>query len=238
MPFIELEKLLYQRGQWQLKATLNLERGECLAVIGPSGAGKSTLLSLIAGFERVTSGTIRINGRDYTSAQPADRPVTSLFQEHNLFAHLSVKKNIGLGRHPGLRLEPADHHAIDQALEAVGLAGYHHRLPESLSGGERQRVALARCLCREHPLMLLDEPFAALDPALRAEMRGLIQTLIKSHALTVIMVSHHPQEAAEIATSGLFLHQGEIKAEGLMADLLEKPLLPQLQEYLGIPTEE
>ncbi|HJP26078.1 MAG TPA: thiamine ABC transporter ATP-binding protein [Arenicellales bacterium] len=234
MPFIELEALCYQREDWQLKAAFNLERGECLAVIGPSGAGKSTLLSLIAGFERLISGSIRINGRDYTTAEPADRPVTSLFQEHNLFAHLSVKKNVGLGRHPGLRLNQKDHLAIDQALEAVGLSGYHHRLPESLSGGERQRVALARCLCREHPLMLLDEPFAALDPALRSEMRGLIHQLIKSHDLTVIMVSHHPDEAAEIASSGIFLHQGELKAKGVMSDLLNNPQLPLLRAYLGV----
>ena len=198
MPFIELEALCYQREDWQLKAAFSLERGECLAVIGPSGAGKSTLLSLIAGFERLISGSIRINGRDYTTAEPADRPVTSLFQEHNLFAHLSVKKNVGLGRHPGLRLNQKDHLAIDQALEAVGLSGYHHRLPESLSGGERQRVALARGLINKPGLLLADEPTGNLDNKASDSLIELIQSLNSELGQTVVVVTHSQRIASKM----------------------------------------
>src|SRR5690606_10892987 len=138
-----------------------------------SGAGKSTLLSLIAGFDRPLSGSIHIGGEEVTRRKPADRPVTSLFQEHNLFAHLTAAENVGLGLDPGLRLSAGQQRAVAEALARVGLEGLDKRLPSQLSGGQRQRVTLARSLVRERPLLLLDEPFSALHPGLRLEVLDL-----------------------------------------------------------------
>src|SRR5262249_51735110 len=160
-------------------------RGECLAIIGPSGAGKTTLLSLLAGFEHAEGGLILIEGRDVTRLGPAERPVSMVFQEHNLFAHLTVAANVGLGIHPGLRLAADDRARVSAALAQVGLAGMESRLPSQLSGGERQRVALARTLVRNRPVLLLDEPFVALGPALRRDMLDLVNALRAARGLTV-----------------------------------------------------
>ncbi|SVD51042.1 uncharacterized protein METZ01_LOCUS403896, partial [marine metagenome] len=185
---------------------VSIEKNSCTALIGPSGAGKTTLLSLIAGFERPACGSIVVNSADITLMNPAHRPVTILFQEHNLFAHLSLAQNVGLGRHPGLRLSARDKTMVADAISAVGLLGLEDRLPDLVSGGERQRAALARCLCQDRPVLLLDEPFNSLDPALRQEMRFLVDRLRRERNLTVLLVSHNPQEAVEIAETGIFMH--------------------------------
>ena len=213
--------------------TLHADAGECLAVIGPSGAGKSTLIALIAGFERPLAGRVLIGGRDVTGLVPAERPVTTLFQEHNLFSHLDVDANVGLGIHPGLRLAAADRTRVARALADVGLAGLGRRLPGQLSGGERQRAALARSLVRNRPVLLLDEPFAALGPALRSEMLDLVDRLRRRASLTVIMVSHLPEDARRIADRVAFVHAGRVLAVGPTAALLDRPLLPELAAYLG-----
>ena len=147
------------------------------AVIGPSGSGKSTLLNLIAGFEAPQSGRVLIADIDVTALPPPARPVSMIFQENNLFAHLDVAANVGLGISPALRLTPADSERIATALGRTGLAGKDKRLPRELSGGERQRVALARALVRDRPVLLLDEPFASLGPALREEMLDLLMSV-------------------------------------------------------------
>jgi thiamine transport system ATP-binding protein len=177
MARVELDAVAFRYEDMQMRFDLQVEDGECLAVIGPSGAGKSTLLALIAGFEHAGSGSIRIGGQDVTSLHPSVRPVTMLFQDHNLFAHLDVAANVGLGVHPGLKLTTADRARVASALEQVGLSGLTERLPSQLSGGERQRVALARSLVRDRPVLLLDEPFGALGPALRREMLDLVRAL-------------------------------------------------------------
>ncbi|PJG83417.1 thiamine ABC transporter ATP-binding protein [Caviibacterium pharyngocola] len=173
---------------------LHIRAQEKVAIIGASGAGKSTLLNLIAGFETANRGHIRLNGEDHTHSEPHQRPVSILFQENNLFPHLSVGDNIALGLKPSLRLNETEKAAIRQAAEAVGLAEYLTRLPNELSGGQKQRVAIARCLLRDKPILLLDEPFSALDPALRAEMLNLIDELCRRKKLTLIIVTHQPQE--------------------------------------------
>ena len=176
-PMLELAEVTFRYEDLVMRFDLRVERGECVAVIGPSGAGKSTMLALIAGFEAPLSGRIRIEGSDVTSLPPARRPVTSLFQEHNLFPHLTAAENVGLGIDPGLRLDAAARARVSAALDHVGLTGFEARLPGQLSGGERQRVALARSLVRNRPLLLLDEPFAALGPAQRREMLDLVNAL-------------------------------------------------------------
>ena len=168
---LELSGVRFGYGDWQVTYDLAVPSGSFAALLGASGAGKSTLLSLVAGFERPTAGAIGVQGKDVTNLAPAERPVTTLFQEHNLFPHLTALQNIGLGIDPSLRLTSTQKSDISAALERVGLAGMEARLPRELSGGERQRVAIARSLVRQRPLLLLDEPFAALGPALRRDMR-------------------------------------------------------------------
>ncbi|MDU7101654.1 MAG: thiamine ABC transporter ATP-binding protein ThiQ, partial [Enterobacter sp.] len=187
---------------------------------GPSGAGKSTLLNLIAGFLQPASGSIAIDNRDFTNAPPAKRPVSMLFQENNLFTHLTVRQNIALGMHPGLRLNDAQREKLEVIAAQMGIAEFIDRLPGELSGGQRQRVALARCLVREQPLLLLDEPFSALDPALRQEMLALVQEVCQRQQLTMLMVSHSIEDAARIAPRSVVIAEGRILWDGATEALM------------------
>jgi thiamine transport system ATP-binding protein len=233
MADVDLDAAAFRYEDMQMRFDLHVEDGECLAVIGPSGAGKSTLLALIAGFERADSGAIRIAGQDVTRQHPSVRPVTMLFQDHNLFAHLDVAANVGLGIHPGLKLTAADRERVEAALAQVGLAGFAQRLPAQLSGGERQRVALARSLVRDRPVLLLDEPFAALGPALRREMLDLVRALQSDRKLTVLLVSHQPEDALYAATRTAFVHDGHVLQVGATRELLDGAAGPELRAYLG-----
>jgi thiamine transport system ATP-binding protein len=217
-----------------MRFDLAVAPGECVAIIGPSGAGKSTLLALIAGFEAPESGRILIAGEDVTARPPARRPVTSLFQEHNLFPHLSAAANVGLGIDPGLRLDAAARSRVSAALARVGLAGLEARLPGQLSGGERQRVALARSLVRNRPLLLLDEPFAALGPAQRREMLDLVNALARDRGFTVLFVSHQPEDARHAAGRVLFVEAGEIRWDGPTEEIFTPPLPGPVAAYLGV----
>ena len=231
---LELDDLTCDYEAERFSFRFSLARGLCLAVIGPSGAGKSTLLNLIAGFEAATSGRLLIDGREVTDEVPAARPVTMLFQEHNLFAHLTVAQNVGLGLDSGLRLTIADMEALQEALALVGLGGLDARLPAALSGGQRQRVALARALVRRRPLLLLDEPFSALDPGLRGEMLALVDRLRQDRGLTVVMVSHEVADARRIAERTAFVHDGRILMEDETEKLLARRDCPELQRFLGL----
>lgn len=203
-----------------MRFTLAAERGEQIAILGPSGAGKSTLLNLIAGFITPASGTILLGDEDHTRTPPARRPVSMLFQENNLFTHLTVRQNIGLGLHPGLKLNAAQREKLNEIAATMGLEALLERLPDQLSGGQRQRVALARCLVREQPLLLLDEPFSALDPALRQEMLALVQSVCRRQQLTLLMVSHSVEDAARIAERALVVAEGRIAWDGATDTLL------------------
>ena len=187
-----------------------IERGKVTAITGASGSGKSTLLNLVAGFETPDEGRISILGRHATDVPPALRPVSVIFQEHNLFAHLDIATNVGLGIDPALKLTGEDRERIERALRDVGLAGFASRLPPTLSGGERQRVALARALVRQRPILLLDEPFAALDPGLRQEMGDLLAALQEKEASTILLVTHHADDVRRLADRVLFLDDGKI----------------------------
>lgn len=230
---IDLADVTFDYGDWRMRFDLRVERGDFLVAIGPSGAGKSTLLNLIAGFDAPSGGRILLDGRDRTADAPAKRPVTTLFQDHNLFAHLTVAANVGLGRDPGLRLKPADKRAVSDALAEVGLTGFEDRLPAALSGGERQRVALARSLVRQKPILLLDEPFAALGPAQRRHMAGLVDRLRGQHGLTVLLVTHQLDEVAGTGLPAIFIEAGTIAARGTVDDFLTHPPTPEIAAYLG-----
>ena len=195
---------------------MTVDAKEVVCLLGPSGSGKTTLLNLIAGFEPPASGHIELDGLDVTVSPPGMRPVTMVFQDHNLFAHLDVKTNVGLGISPALKLTTADRERIATALGRVGLTGFEHRLPGQLSGGERQRVAIARALVRDKPVLLLDEPFAALGPALRREMLDLVAEIHREKAMTVLIVTHQPDDARHAATHTAFVHRGHVLALSLI----------------------
>ncbi|HDT2075274.1 MULTISPECIES: thiamine ABC transporter ATP-binding protein ThiQ [Enterobacter] len=197
-----------------MRFTLSARQGEMIAVLGPSGTGKSTLLNLIAGFLQPASGSIMIENHDHTRTPPARRPVSMLFQENNLFTHLTVRQNIALGMDPGLKLNDTQRQKLELIAGQMGITGFIDRLPGELSGGQRQRVALARCLVREQPVLLLDEPFSALDPALRQEMLALVQEVCQRQKLTMLMVSHSIEDAARIAPRSVVIAEGRILWDG------------------------
>jgi thiamine transport system ATP-binding protein len=210
-----------------------IAKGEFVAVIGPSGSGKSTLLSLIAGFESLQAGRIFLGGEDLTKASPSERPVTMVFQDHNTFAHLDLWTNVALGISPALKLTTPEKRSVDDALTRTGLAALGGRKPGEVSGGERQRVAIARALLRDEPILLLDEPFAALGPALRREMLDLVKELQTEKNYTVMLVSHHPEDALYAATRTAFINQGQILAFEPTRSLFRRRDLPELADYIG-----
>ncbi|MEG3135282.1 thiamine ABC transporter ATP-binding protein ThiQ [Rouxiella sp. T17] len=218
---LTLNKVTYLYEHLPMRFDLHIAAGERVAVLGPSGAGKSTLLSLIAGFLAPGMGKIEINGQDHSHTPPAKRPVSMLFQENNLFSHLTVRQNMGLGLHPGLKLDAQQKQRLEEIAAQVGLADYLDRLPSQLSGGQRQRVALARCLLRSQPVLLLDEPFSALDPALRNEMLSLLDKVCHQQQLTLLMVSHNLDDAARIAERTLLIVDGRVYYDGPTQSLID-----------------
>lgn len=229
---VELDDVAFGFDGTRMHFELAVEAGTITAVMGASGSGKTTLLNLIAGFERPQSGRILIGGADMTARPPSARPVSMVFQENNLFAHLDVAANVGLGRSPSLRLSDADRQEVSAALEHVGLGGKEKRLPGELSGGERQRVALARVLLRRRPVLLLDEPFASLGPGLRREMLTLLSDLHARIGMTILMVTHHPEDARAIAGQIAFLADGRIVAAGGAAAFFSETGPPAFRDYI------
>lgn len=230
---LTLNKVVYDYHQTPFEFDLHVEGGQILALMGASGAGKSTLLSLIAGFISPIEGDITIDGQSILSLQPHQRPLSMLFQEHNLFSHLTVAENIGLGLHPGLKLSSSQKQQINIAAEQVGIENMIMRLPQALSGGQRQRVALARCFVQPHSIWLLDEPFSALDPILRIEMLTLVKRLAVERNITVIMVTHHLNDARAIASHFAFMEQGKVLICDDINELTLQHPHPSLQAFVG-----
>ncbi len=227
-----LDNVQYTYQHELFRFDITIERGQIVSLMGPSGAGKSTLLALVAGFINPDQGDIRVDGESIVRKEPYQRPFSMLFQEHNLFAHLSVRDNISLGLHPGLKLSSEQKHQVELAAQQVGIAEYLDRLPENLSGGQRQRVALARCFVQPHPVWLLDEPFSALDPVLREEMLGLVKKLAAERGITVVMVTHHLSDAKAIASHFAFVAGGQIEALGEIGELSVTHLSEALQTFV------
>lgn len=228
---IKIDKLQIRQGDYSLSADLEI-KGGTTAIIGPSGGGKSTLLLAIAGFVELSSGDISIGAEMITNTPPAKRPVTLLFQENNLFPHMTVFQNTGLGIRPDLKLSKAQIDMVEDALEKVGLAGMGTRRPSELSGGQRQRVALARALLRDRPVLMLDEPFAALGPALRHEMLDLVARIRQEQGSTLLLVTHNPEDALRIADNTVLVADGVAMTPQPTAELLNNPP-PSLATYLG-----
>ncbi|MCV6584464.1 MAG: ATP-binding cassette domain-containing protein [Marinibacterium sp.] len=229
---LELEALRIAAGSFRLQADFALRDRAQVAVVGPSGAGKSTLVNAVAGFVPPDAGRILWNGRDLTRAAPGQRPIAMLFQDGNLFPHLTLAQNVGLGLHPGLRLSRQDRAGVEQALDRVGLAGLGARRPAELSGGQQSRAALARVLVQARPLMVLDEPFAALGPALKADMLDLVAELARETAASLLMVTHDPGDARRVADEVIVVADGHAAPPAPTQALLDHPPAA-LRAYLG-----
>ncbi|MBB6465437.1 thiamine transport system ATP-binding protein [Aminobacter lissarensis] len=230
---VHLDQVVFSYSDTMVRFDVTFAPGEITAIMGPSGAGKSTLLNLVAGFETPREGRVLIGDMEVTMVPPADRPVSMVFQENNLFAHLDVEKNVGLGRSPALRLSAADRKDVAAALGRVGLAGMEKRLPRELSGGERQRVALARVLVRDRPILLLDEPFASLGPALREDMLELVASVHAERRMTVLFVTHQPEDARKLTENMVFVEAGAVAATGKTADFFTNSGPEAFRHYIG-----
>ena len=211
---LRLEAVTYaHRGTAQTyRFDMQAEPGAVTAVSGPSGSGKSTLLDLIAGFLTPTAGRMDLDGHDLLPLPPEQRPVSLLFQSESLFDHLSAGRNVALGLPQTVQARERDR-LIAEALKEVGLVGIEAQRAGTLSGGQKQRVALARTLLRAKPILLLDEPFSALDDETRVTVRDLVARLTKAHGWHTILVSHHADDVAALATRRYRIADGKLMTE-------------------------
>jgi thiamine transport system ATP-binding protein len=216
---LALEGVELSLGAFRLALDAQIARGERVAVLGASGSGKSTLLSLLAGFLVPEAGRIVWDGTDITHAPPAGRPMSILFQDGNLFPHLSVTQNVGLALRSDLRMTADQDAQVAQVLDQVGLDGMGGRRPADLSGGQQGRAALARLMLQERPVVLLDEPLAALDPGLRTEMLRLLTSLWEARGLTYVMATHDLRDAERLCDRVWLLEEGRVVLDRPVAGL-------------------
>ncbi|MEI6896623.1 MAG: thiamine ABC transporter ATP-binding protein [Psychromonas sp.] len=209
---IKFSHVNYHYQQQAFHFDLQVDQGSIVAILGPSGAGKSTLLNLLAGFIAPTQGDISINESSILRLAPHQRPLAILFQDNNLFTHLCAYDNIALGLHPGLKLDAKQKKRLQSIAQQVEVDDLLTRLPSQLSGGQKQRVALARCFVQNKPILLLDEPFSALDPVLRVAMLKRVKSLARLENVTVLMVTHHISDALAVASDFIFIDQGNALA--------------------------
>ncbi|MEV4423359.1 TOBE-like domain-containing protein [Patulibacter sp. NPDC049589] len=212
---------------------LTIPNGSLTALLGPSGSGKSTLLRAIAGLEIPDEGTVVIGGEDVTFIPPQRREIGFVFQHYAAFKHLNVRDNVGFG--PSIRKQPkAEIRArVDELLEIVGLAGYQERYPSQLSGGQRQRMALARALAVQPKVLLLDEPFGALDAKVREDLRSWLRRLQAETGVTTVLVTHDQEEALDVADHIAVLNAGRIEQWGTPREVYEAPANEFVMTFLG-----
>ncbi|HSW50236.1 MAG TPA: ABC transporter ATP-binding protein [Bryobacteraceae bacterium] len=211
--------------------SLEIPRGSFYSLLGPSGCGKTTTLRLVAGFEQPTGGEVRLNGQSINHLRPYQRNVSTVFQNYALFPHLTVEENIRFGLK---RRDVADmDRRAREAIAMVQLAGKEKRYPSEISGGERQRVALARSLVLEPEVLLLDEPLAALDPALRKQMRGELKELQRRIGITFLFVTHDQEEALTLSDKIAVMRQGRIEQTGTPEEIYLRPRNRFVAGFLG-----
>ncbi|MGE5659505.1 MAG: sulfate/molybdate ABC transporter ATP-binding protein [Actinomycetota bacterium] len=215
------------------QVSLQIESGSLVALLGPSGSGKSTLLRLIAGLEMPDSGKIWLTGQDATYQSVQDRHIGFVFQHYALFKHLTVRKNIAFG----LELQktpPAKVKArVEQLLDLIQLQGLGDRYPSQLSGGQRQRVALARALAVEPKVLLLDEPFGALDAKVRKDLRAWLRRLHDEVHVTTVFVTHDQEEAMEVADQIAVMNKGKVEQLGTPAEIYDRPASAFVMSFIG-----
>ncbi|WP_108662477.1 ABC transporter ATP-binding protein [Acuticoccus kandeliae] len=213
--------------------SLNVDAGEVVALLGPSGCGKTTLLRVIAGFLRQTTGTVRVDGRPVDRVPPGRRGIGIVFQNYALFPHMSVAENVGYGLAARGRPRREVRAAVERFLEVVQMTPYAARKPRALSGGQQQRVALARALAIEPGILLLDEPFAALDKNLRLDMQLEVKRLQREFGLTAILVTHDQEEAMSIADRVAVMNRGKIEQLGAPAEIYDRPQTLFVNSFVG-----
>ena len=210
---IKLENISLKLDNFRTKFTVEIKKGEWVGIIGQSGAGKSTFLNLIAGFAQPEVGSLLINNIEMRDLPASKRSISSLFQDNNLFPHLSVYQNIAIAIKPNLKLHDNEKKKIFEIIEYLNLSSKTHSSIGTLSGGERQRVALGRVMSSDKKILLLDEPFSQLDPNLRIEMLELIKKIREKKNITIIMAIHTPAEAIDFVSRFLLIKEGEILRE-------------------------
>jgi sulfate/thiosulfate transport system ATP-binding protein len=213
--------------------TLEVPEGSLTALLGPSGSGKSTLLRIIAGLEGPDTGSILIDGDDVTDARPQDRCIGFVFQHYAPFAHMSVWENVAFGLRIRKKPKAEIRKRVDELLTLVGLTTWSNRRPHQLSGGQRQRMALARALAVEPRVLLLDEPFGALDATVRAELRQWLRRLHDEQGVTTVLVTHDQEEAMEVADRIAVMHEGKIEQVGAPVEVYDAPANDFVMGFLG-----
>jgi sulfate transport system ATP-binding protein len=213
--------------------SIEVADGSLSALLGPSGSGKSTLLRILAGLERPDEGTVFISGEDVTTVAPQRRGIGFVFQHYAAFRHMTVRDNVAFGLRIRRESKAATARRVDELLEVVGLTGWATRYPNQLSGGQRQRMALARALAVQPKVLLLDEPFGALDANVRADLREWLRRLHDEVHVTTVLVTHDQEEAMAISDAIVVLENGRVQQVGAPRELYEKPANAFVMKFLG-----
>jgi sulfate transport system ATP-binding protein len=232
---IDINSISKQFGAFNALEDVSLEvpEGSLTALLGPSGSGKSTLLRIIAGLETPDSGTIMIDGADVSHVRPQKRGIGFVFQHYAAFAHMSVRENVAFGLR--IRKRPRDEvrARVDELLSLVGLTKWSEQRPSQLSGGQRQRMALARALAVQPRVLLLDEPFGALDATVRAELRAWLRRLHDEHGVTTVLVTHDQEEAMEVADRIAVMSAGKVEQVGPPREIYDRPATEFVMGFVG-----
>jgi len=234
-PYLEIETVskAYEGAPALQHVSLSIYKGEFFSLLGPSGCGKTTLLRLLAGFESPDSGYVAIDGMRLTEMPPYERPVNMMFQSYALFPHMSVEQNVAFGlKQEGLPKDEVQARVASR-LKLVRMSKYANRKPHQLSGGQRQRVALARCLVKRPKLLLLDEPLAALDKALREDTQFELVNIQEEVGITFVMVTHDQEEAMTMSSRIAVMDEGRIRQVGTPQEIYEYPNSHYVADFVG-----
>jgi sulfate transport system ATP-binding protein len=213
--------------------SVTVEPGSLTGLLGPSGSGKSTLLRIVAGLEQADTGTVLLAGEDVTRVRPQQRGIGFVFQHYAAFKHMTVRENVAFGLKIRKWSKDAIAARVDELLEIVGLAGFHGRYPSQLSGGQRQRMALARALAVEPKVLLLDEPFGALDAVVRKDLRKWLRRLHDEVHVTTIFVTHDQEEAMDVSDQIVVMNEGRVEQAGSPRELYEQPANEFVMGFVG-----
>ena len=237
MPSLEIENIVKDYGAFRAikGVSFAVEPGEFVVMVGPSGCGKSTLLRAIAGLEGISSGSVRINGRDITRQEPADRGVAMVFQNYALYPHMSVRENMGFALKIAGRARAEIESAVRRAAGILRITEHLDKKPKQLSGGQKQRVAIARAIARSPEIFLFDEPLSNLDAALRSQMRVELGRLHAELKATMVYVTHDQTEAMTMASRIVVLNDGKVEQIGSPLELYNRPANRFVAGFLGSP---
>lgn len=235
--YVELKGInkTYEKYKASDNVSFGIEKGKLIALLGPSGSGKTTILRMIAGLETVDSGDIIIDGKVVNDVPPSKRGIGFVFQNYALFRYKTVYDNIAFGLKVNKWEKAEIKRRVDELIELVGLKGMEKRYPNQLSGGQRQRVAFARALAPNPELLLLDEPFAAIDAKVRQELRSWLRDMITKVGITSIFVTHDQEEAIEVADEIIITNKGRVEQIGTPSEIYSRPKTPFTAEFMGQP---